>query len=83
MSIEFGASGVDFSQVAGSRNAVLAAVAMMNGDCSVPLQQFVAQNNAKAALAGMGLPDMQVCNATEVGLATGGISLNQEQGRGV
>lgn len=70
MSVTF-SGPVDFANVAGTDNARLAAVAMLNGDCSVPLNQFVAQHNAGVALAGMNLPNLRCSEAQEVGPLTG------------
>ncbi|MBY0356132.1 MAG: hypothetical protein K2Q12_10465 [Rickettsiales bacterium] len=67
----FAPSTVVCSVAAGcSAKASSVAAAIVNGDCSIPIEKWTAQNNAKAALASMNLPQMACSHATDVGPAT-------------
>ena len=75
---KFQGPSIDFSQVHGSPSAVLAAVAMMNKSRpGQPLNEFVAQNNAMAAMEGLSIPGLQISGTDSVSRAIGGNSLDK------
>jgi hypothetical protein len=79
----FDPSSIQWSVAAGQTPAASQiAAAICSADCSMPIEQFVARNNAMAALGGVN-PGFLVAEAEGAGRATGGIVASQDVSRSV
>lgn len=77
----FDPSSIQWSVAAGQTPAASQiAAAICSMDCSRPIEEFVARNNALAALGGVN-PGFQVAEVEGTGRATGAIVASQEAGR--